>query len=58
MMEVDPMIRKIRAIFKIRDVVWLVVVVLTLLFLAIKYLAQAPLASVGWNGLASVCWNG
>lgn len=57
MIEVNPMIKTIFSIFEVRDIV-LLVAVLVLLFLAVDYLAQAPLASVVWHDLASVSWNG
>jgi len=44
--------------FNLMDFV-LLAVVLSLLFVAMEYLAQIQLFSIGWNGwLASVSWNG
>jgi hypothetical protein len=57
MVEVNLMTNKLFVILKVRDAAWFVVV-LTLLFLAVRYSAHALLASVGWHGLASVGWNG
>jgi hypothetical protein len=51
------MTKTVFAFFEVRDIV-LLVAFLTLLFLAVEYLAQAHLASVGWHELASVSWNG
>jgi hypothetical protein len=36
----------------------LIAISIILLFLAMMHLAQTQLASVGWNGFASVSWNG
>lgn len=52
------MITMVFETFEVMNIVVLIVV-LAFLFLAMEYMAQIPLYSIGWNGqLASVGWNG